>query len=91
MLIEREMEFPGALATITGVDVSKKLEAARIRISVIPSDKAAHVFSKLEKARGKLQFLLNRKLNIKPMPRIIFEIDPGPENAAKVEKALLGE
>jgi ribosome-binding factor A len=40
---------------------------------------------------GNLQHLLNKKMNIRPMPRISFEIDGGLENAAKVEKALLCE
>ncbi len=43
----------------------------------------------LEKKRRHLQYLLMKKINIKPMPQIVFEIDHGLEKAAEVEKLLL--
>jgi ribosome-binding factor A len=90
-LILRELEFPGAIATITEVEVSKKLDTARVRVSVIPSDAADDALATLREARGRLQYLLTRKLNIKPMPQIVFEIDERPEKAAGVEKILIEE
>ncbi|MEK7608685.1 MAG: ribosome-binding factor A [Patescibacteria group bacterium] len=91
MLIQRELEFPGALVTITEVEVAKKLDLARVLVSIIPSNKVEESLKELNRRRDHLQYLLLRKINIKPMPQILFEIDFGPENAAKVEKALLGE
>ncbi len=90
-ILIREMEFGKALVTITEVDVDKKLEYAKVMLSVIPSDDEAEVLKELAKSVGHLQHLLMKQINIKPMPRIVFEIDRGPENAAKVEKALLDE
>jgi ribosome-binding factor A len=58
-------------------------------VSVIPSSKEAEVMREFGRRAGEMQFKLNRLLNIRPMPRISFEIDHGPENAAKVEKMLL--
>ena len=43
----------------------------------------------LEKNRRHLQYLLMKKINIKPMPQIVFKIDKGLEKAAEVEKLLL--
>lgn len=91
MLIQREAEFPGALVTITEVEVTKKLDLARVLVSVVPSEKTDEAMKELGKHRDRLQYLLLRKINIKPMPHIVFEVDYGPENAAKVEKALLHE
>lgn len=88
-ILERELEFAGALVTITGVEVDKKLERAKVRVSVIPSEHAAKAIMQLEHTAGHLQHLLMKKINIKPMPRIMFVLDHGPENAAEVEKALL--
>jgi ribosome-binding factor A len=88
-LIERELEFPNALVTITEVDVNKKLDYADVKVSVIPSQFAPEALEKLVRAQGHLQHLLLTKINIKPMPRIAFSLDRGPENAAQVEKALL--
>ena len=87
-IIIREMEFGGALPTITTVEVDKKLEHAEVNVSVIPSVAGNDVLSALAKNAGTLQHLLNRKMNIRPMPRIMFALDRGLENAAKVEKIL---
>lgn len=90
-LLLREIEIPGVLITITEAEVLKDLSRATIKVSVYPSEKSEAVIKVLEKMRGKLQFLLNRKLNIRPMPQISFKLDKGPEKAARVEKRLLEE
>lgn len=88
-IILKELEFNGALATITEVEVDKKLGLARVMMSVLPVSKEAKAFSIAQKAEGNLQHLLMKKINIKPMPRIRFELDRGPRHAADVEKILL--
>jgi ribosome-binding factor A len=89
ILISREIDLVGTLVTVTEVDVSKKMDIAKVEVSVIPSAKSAETLKLLKENRGHLQHRLNHKLNIKPMPHILFEIDHGPENAAKVEKLLI--
>lgn len=89
-LMLRELEFPlGTLATITEVIVSEDLEHAKIRVSVLPGSEAEKVLSVLKRFRDSLQYMLARKMNIRPMPQIAFELDHGLENAAWVEKTLL--
>jgi ribosome-binding factor A len=90
ILREVELPVPGALATITDVEVDKKLEGAKVEVSVIPSDAETEkaVLGALDAAAGELQYLLMKKINIKPMPRIRFALDHGYENAAHVEKLL---
>jgi ribosome-binding factor A len=88
-LILREIGFDGALATITDVEVDKKMEHAKVTVSVIPSDRTTAVVGELDRKAGYLQHLLMKKINIKPMPRIAFVIDRGYENAAVVEKKLM--
>jgi ribosome-binding factor A len=85
-IMVRETEFPGALVTITEVEVDKKLDHAKVNVSVIPSEFGAPALTELGKRAGYLQHLLVKKINIKPMPRISFALDRGPENAALVEK-----
>lgn len=89
-MIMREAEFPNALVTITDVEVTAKLDHARVKVSVLPADRAESAIKELEHHAGHFQHLLLKKINIKPMPRIAFEIDHGYENAAKVEKDLMG-
>ena len=88
-IILRELEFPGALVTLTDVKIDKKLELATIKASVLPAQKEKEALQTLANEQGRLQHLLSRKLNIKPMPRIRFELDPGPAKAANIEKILL--
>jgi ribosome-binding factor A len=90
-ILVREMEFGGALVTITEVVIDDKMDMARVRVSVLPANKDEEVFRALRKAQGFLQHVLSKKMNIRPMPFIRFEIDHGLEKAAVVEKILIQE
>ena len=88
-LILRELEFDGAIMTIVEVDVTKKIDYARVHISVIPSAKANDVLRVLNSAKYRLQGDLLRKINIRPMPELSFVIDHGTEKAADIEKIMI--
>lgn len=79
-IFARDVEF-GAFVTIVSVEVSEKLEEARIKVSVIPEVKAKEVYDLLQDERRELQFKLLRKINIKPMPRLEFGLVRGDEIA----------
>lgn len=87
--ILRELEFPGALVTISEVLVQKDLDYAAVKISVMPDKKAKEVLKILNENRRRLQHLLLKKINIRPMPEIRFEIDTGLEKAAELERKFL--
>jgi ribosome-binding factor A len=88
-LIQRNIEVPGAILTITDVDVTDKLDYARIKISVLPKDKERQALGILQDSTAHLQHDLLRIINIKPMPHLQFQIDEGSEYAAKMEKVFL--
>lgn len=88
-LIQHEIEFRGALITITQVEVGRNLEAARVLVSVLPEIKSELVLKVLKKFQPRLQGMLLRKMNVRPMPRISFALDIGVLKAAEVEKKLL--
>ena len=89
-LLHREIEFPaGVLITIVSVYVHKKMSRALVGVSVYPKEHIEGAIRRLERATGYLGGLLRKKLNIKPMPEIMFRLDRGFENAAEVERALL--
>ena len=73
MLI-REFDFNGALVTIVGIQVDDKLESAFIKLSILPFQKGLEVFTMIESRKRELQGKLLRKMNIKPMPRLVFNI-----------------
>ena len=87
-ILLREMEIPGVLITVTDVDVQKDLGRAIVHISFLPFEKSEASIIAIRKRAPYFQHLLAEKMNIRPMPFLVFEIDPGPENAARVEKIL---
>lgn len=91
-LIAKEMDFPlGAFVTVSGVLVSEDMAHAKVGISIIPKEMEKNVMIILKKSQGYLQYLLNKKINIIPMPRIELKADHGAEKAAKVENLLLNK
>ncbi len=74
-LFLKNLEFQGALVTIIGVEVSRDLLQAKVKLGVIPQSKIPEIFPELEKQRRKLQHQLLKNMNIKPMPQIKFFIE----------------
>ena len=87
-MIVRDIELPGGLVTVVGVDVDQKIEHARIRVSVLPSSREAAALRVLNLRIGEFQHALNRKMGIRPMPLLSFLIDRGNENAARIDTLL---
>lgn len=90
-IIEKELEFPGALVTITSVDFSEKLDHANIGFSVFPSEKGDEALKILNENKFELRKILGKKVMLKSMPQLNFKIDHGSENAAAVEKLLIDD
>ena len=87
-LLKREVEFPEALVTVMEVACSRKMERAIVYLSVLPVSKSDAMLKIARQNQARLQFLLLKKMHIRPMPRIQFEIDRGQDNAARVEELL---
>ena len=60
------------LVTVTGADASGTLEHATIKISVFPLNKAAEVLKGIGKQIYNIQQLLNKRLAMRPIPKIKF-------------------
>ena len=87
-LILRQFSFPGVLATITKVEASPNLREAKIIISVMPLEKSQLVLKALKRNIFELQQLLNKKLKMRPVSKIRFEIDKAAPKAQRVEELL---
>ena len=79
---------PGVLVTITQVFTNHNLFSSDIYVSVYPSSKAKEIMDKLNRSIYQIQQLLNRKLEVRPVPKIIFKHDKNPEAADEVEKII---
>jgi ribosome-binding factor A len=85
-LFTRDFNFEGALVTILDVLVDEKLLHATVRIGIIPYEKGPGVFNFLTRHAADMHHKLVRKLNIKPVPFLKFEIvEPGNTEIAEVE------
>ena len=88
-LLSREIEFPGnCLVTIVGVETSKDLRHAKVWVSILPEFYIGKAFEQLKREAGHLQFLLNKRLSMKPLPRLSFAIDDTEQKASDIESLL---
>lgn len=93
-ILLREVQFPpGVLVTVTRVVAAEDLRRAKVFVSVLGNDEAAEkvVLAELGRLAGAIQRELNRKLRMRPVPRITFAIDEEEKRRERVEKLLSGE
>ena len=88
-ILLRDVDFPqGVLVTITRCDSSPNLSEAKIYVSVMPDEKIDKVFEILNRRIYDIQQVLNRRLNMRPIPRIEFKKEEKTKKAAQVEELL---
>jgi len=88
-IIQREVAFPdGVLATLTRVDATPNLIEAKVYISIYPEGKASEAMKILDKEVYDIQQRINKKLKMRPIPKIIFVIDKKVAEASRVEELL---
>jgi ribosome-binding factor A len=71
----KNVDFEDAIVTIVGVEVAEDLLQANIKLGIFPYEKGPAVLDLLAKKRKELQHELLKKINIKPMPQIRFQIE----------------
>ena len=88
-IISRELDFkPGVFVTISKVDTTPDFRYTRIFVSIFPEKESDYALKTLAKETYHLQGFLNKKLSIKPLPRLEFYLDTTEVKAAEVEKIL---
>jgi ribosome-binding factor A len=87
-IILREIEFPGALVTLTRVETSSNLIESKIFISIIPESKQKEFFDQMKYNVWHIQQLLNKRLKMRPTPKIIFLAEKQTAQAGNIENVL---
>ena len=87
-IVARDFKFPDALVTITHVDTTPNLIEARAHVSVMPESQIKHIVGVLNKGVYEVQKKINKKLNMRPIPRISFVEDDKVHDAARIEELL---
>lgn len=88
-IIFREVEFlPGILVTLTRVETTPNLNESKVYVSVLPEEKKETVFKELKRQIWRLQQLLNKRLRMRPIPKIIFSFEKETAQAGRIEEIL---
>lgn len=89
-IFQRELSLkPGVFLTIAKIDTSRDLRYTRVSISVFPFDQSNYAIKTIEKEIYSIQGALNKKLKMRPLPRLQFILDSTEEEADKIEKILI--
>lgn len=87
-IIDRELEFPDDfLVTVTRVIISNDARYASAHVSVFGGEPAA-ALEILSKNVYTIQQILNKRLRMRPVPKIRFMVDEQELLREKVEKSL---
>lgn len=88
-IILTDVDFPkGIMVTITKVKTSADLRYADIFISVLPNNMDTVAEKALKKDIYFIQQKLNKKLDMKPLPRIKFVIDKSGEDVERINEII---
>ncbi len=87
-ILVRDFGFTDCLVTLTHVDTSPNLIQTKAYISVMPEEKTDHVIGALNKGVYSVQQKMNRTLNMRPIPKIMFAADKEIAGASRIEELL---
>ncbi len=88
-ILKRDIEFPdGVLVTVTRVALSPDGHYASAFISVLGGDKPQSALEILAKNIYHIQQTVNRRMPVRPVPKITFQRDQEEERRERVEESL---
>lgn len=88
-ILIRELSMkPGVFLTISKVDTSPDLRYTRVFISIFPYKEADYALKTISKEMYSIQGALNKKLEMRPLPRLEFILDSTEEKADEIEQIL---
>lgn len=88
-IILKELDIDkNILLTVTHVKTSSDLAHATIYVSAILKEKEQEALEELQYNAGAIQHILNRKLRMRPVPRIRFAIDTTYEKEQRLYDIL---
>lgn len=86
-ILMREISFkPGLFVSVSKVDTTSDLRYTRIFLSVFPAPEKDYVEATLKKEMYRIQGSLNKKMQIKVLPKISFLFEDTQEKVSKLDK-----
>lgn len=88
-ILLNEIDFSsGVLVTVTQVETLINLQQAKIMISVLPSEQSEEVLKTLNRHIFDFQQILNKKLRMRPVPKISFQLDKSGQKQTRIIELL---
>lgn len=88
-IILKNLSFKeGVFVTVTKVDTTRDLRYTRVFVSIFPEKEINYASKTLQQEIFMLQKLLNKRLSMKPLPRLEFRVDMTESKADEIEKIL---
>jgi len=88
-IVFKELDLPDkVLLTLTRVQTAANLETARIYVSVFPENSMTKVLSLLNSQIYFFQQLLNKKLKMRPVPKVFFCQEKATVAAGRIDELL---
>ena len=86
----RQLKDPRiGLVTVTGVEVTRDLQEARVYVSVLGGEnKRRDTLRGLESAKGVLQARINNELSLRRTPQLTFQYDETVERGVRMTKLI---
>jgi len=86
-LIRRKVKDPRVAAvSVTAVSITPDLSQAHVKIDLLDDAKTAAVLEGLTRAAGFLRGELSRRLHVKRVPELVFEVDQTAQEAARMDE-----
>ena len=86
----RDPRFAGTFS-ITHADVTRDLRYCKVRVSVLEPEKRKDVMAALKSAAGFIRRELGRRVELRYVPELLFEMDTNIEYAAHISEILRRE
>ncbi|MFY9457599.1 MAG: 30S ribosome-binding factor RbfA [Candidatus Spechtbacterales bacterium] len=87
-IVSKEIEAPNIFVTLIRVEVSSDLHYADVYFLTIPDEASRGVEVELNRNVFSIQQNLNKRLRMRPVPKIRFRIDKREQEAAKIDEIL---
>lgn len=84
-----DLNFPASsLVTVIAAKVSVDLRYADVFISVYPINAREDVLKTLDENIYDMQQVINKKLSMRPVPKIRFKVDESAKNVERIESLI---
>jgi ribosome-binding factor A len=89
-ILQQEVKDPRiGFVTVTSVEMSGDLQHARVYVSVLGSEEEKEqTLAALEKAKGFIRTEIGRRVKLRLVPEIVFELDESHEHAEYINRLL---